>query len=252
VSYDSRVIVPALLLVAGYAALVLLLRPLAGRAAVWPLLEPLPFALLGAAGIVLHTRWEEIPPRFAIHFAFDGRPDGWAPRTPGAVFAPLAIGAAAVVLLLLVRAAVAAIRSGDLGTPPAASSRRFAGGMFLGVEAFVAGLTATASFLALGATLRQVLGVALGGLVLLVVALGASLAALSRRAPDEGGAAAGGWRAGGLVYRDAGDPDLWIPKRIGIGWTLNFGHPAAWWVLALLILAPIAVVGTIFFVATSR
>jgi uncharacterized membrane protein len=248
---SAAVIVPALLLAAGYVSLVLLLRPLAGRAAVWPALEPLPFALLAAAGIVLRARWEEIPPRFAIHFALDGRPDGFAPRTPSAVFAPLAIGAGAAALLLLVRAAAAAIRSSDLGAPSGASSRRFSGGMFLGVETFVAALTATASLLPIGATLRQVLGVALGGIVLLVVALGASLASRSRRPPDEGDAGSG-WRAGGLVYRDAGDPDLWIPKRIGIGWTLNFAHPAAWWVLALLLLVPIVVVAAAFSVATSR
>lgn len=90
-------IVPALLLAAGFAALALLLQPLARRAPVWPLVEPLPFAVLAAAAIVLRERWEEIPARFAVHFAADGTPNGWAPRTSGGVFGPLVIGAAFLV-----------------------------------------------------------------------------------------------------------------------------------------------------------
>jgi uncharacterized membrane protein len=243
------VIVPALLLVAAYLAAVLLLRPLSGRA-VWPVVEPVPFALLAVAGLVLKARWEEIPERFAIHFALDGRPDGWAPRTPEAVYAPLAIGAIVVAVLLLARAALSAARSGPLATPAAASSRRRAAAIFLGLELFVAAVFATTAFLALGATLRHVLGVVATGIVVLIGGIGASLVALSRRPPDGEPSTPAGWRAGGLVYRDAGDPDLWIPKRIGIGWTLNFGHPAAWWVLALLLGLPLALVaGLLYFVA---
>lgn len=244
-------IVPTLLVVLGFVAAVLLLRPYAGRAPIWPFFEPLPLTLLAGAGLVLRARWEEIPARFAIHFALDGRPDGWAPRTPAAVFAPLAIGAIVILVLILVRGALAAPWGGPLAAPEAVSSRRYAGAIFLGIEHFVAIVFTTTSFLPLGATLRQVLSIVSGGIVLLVVALATSLGRLSRRPPDEPGSG-GGWRAGGIVYGNATDPDLWIPKRIGIGWTLNFGHPAAWWVLALLLAGPIALVAGILLFVASR
>lgn len=240
-------IVPALLLVAGFAAIALLLQPLGRRAAVWPIVEPLPFAILAAAAIVLRGRWEEIPPRFAVHFAADGAPDGWAPRSTEGVFGPLVVGVVVVLVLALARAAVMASRARDGG-----ASRRLASGTLLGLETFVALTFATVSFLALGATLRLVLGVVFGGVFLLLLALAANLAALARQPPAAGEHPQGGWRAGGLVYGEARDPDLWIPKRIGVGWTLNFAHPAARWVLALLLLAPIAVVAAAYFVATSR
>ena len=32
---------------------------------------------------------------------------------------------------------------------------------------------------------------------------------------------------GGLFYSNPDDPDLFVPKRFGFGWTLNFGHPQA-------------------------
>ena len=35
---------------------------------------------------------------------------------------------------------------------------------------------------------------------------------------------------------NAEDPALWVPKRLGLGWTLNFAHRRSWLILALLLL----------------
>ena len=32
---------------------------------------------------------------------------------------------------------------------------------------------------------------------------------------------------GGVFYNNPDDPALFVPKRFGLGWTLNFGHPQA-------------------------
>ena len=45
----------------------------------------------------------------------------------------------------------------------------------------------------------------------------------------------------GLFYVNAEDPALWVPKRLGLGWTLNFAHVRSWIILALLLL-PVALV----------
>lgn len=43
-----------------------------------------------------------------------------------------------------------------------------------------------------------------------------------------------GWRYWGLIYNNAADPNVWVPKKYGRGWTLNFAHTEAWaWVGAL-------------------
>jgi len=47
--------------------------------------------------------------------------------------------------------------------------------------------------------------------------------------PDEG------WK--GWFYSNPNDPALLVPKRYGVGFTLNFGNPWSWAVLALIILA---------------
>jgi len=33
--------------------------------------------------------------------------------------------------------------------------------------------------------------------------------------------------SGGVFYNNPDDPALFVPKRFGLGWTLNFGHPQA-------------------------
>jgi uncharacterized membrane protein len=58
------------------------------------------------------------------------------------------------------------------------------------------------------------------------------------------------WYAG-FFYNNPDDPALFVPKRFGLGWTLNFGHPQAKLVLIgvlvgilVLSLLPVLVSGT--------
>jgi len=39
------------------------------------------------------------------------------------------------------------------------------------------------------------------------------------------------WKAG-LLYCNRNDPAVWVPKRFGVGWTINAGNPRGWLVLA--------------------
>ena len=58
------------------------------------------------------------------------------------------------------------------------------------------------------------------------------------------------WYAG-FFYNNPDDPALFVPKRFGLGWTLNFGHPQAKLVLIgvlvvilVLSLLPVLISGT--------
>src|SRR5215469_9776584 len=69
------------------------------------------------------------------------------------------------------------------------------------------------------------------GPILLIAAFAVLLPLLVRtgpRPPDEA------WR--GVFYSNPDDPVLLVPKRFGIGYTLNFGNPRCWIVIALMIL----------------
>ena len=37
----------------------------------------------------------------------------------------------------------------------------------------------------------------------------------------------------GVFYVNPSDPSVWVPKRFGVGWTLNFGRPLSWGIIAL-------------------
>jgi len=52
------------------------------------------------------------------------------------------------------------------------------------------------------------------------------------------------WKAG-IVYYNPTDSALWVPKRFGFGYSLNFGRPVSWLVLGLILLMPVAI---LFFV----
>jgi uncharacterized membrane protein len=44
---------------------------------------------------------------------------------------------------------------------------------------------------------------------------------------------------GGFLYNNPDDPDLFVPKRFGLGWTINFGHPQAKLALIGMLLVPL-------------
>ena len=65
---------------------------------------------------------------------------------------------------------------------------------------------------------------AVGTFSLLLLGLGRT----GQRPPDSA------WK--GSFYSNANDPALLVPKRFGIGYTLNFGNPWSWAVLAFVLL----------------
>jgi hypothetical protein len=79
---------------------------------------------------------------------------------------------------------------------------------------------------------------AVGTFSLLLLGLGRT----GQRPPDAA------WK--GAFYSNPNDPALLVPKRFGIGYTLNFGNPWSWAVLAFVLL--IVVVPFILLVASTR
>ncbi|MBI4890722.1 MAG: hypothetical protein HY821_08865 [Acidobacteria bacterium] len=43
------------------------------------------------------------------------------------------------------------------------------------------------------------------------------------------------WKLG-VFYYNPDDPDIMVPKRTGLGYTMNFARPASWWFLVGLVL----------------
>lgn len=50
-----------------------------------------------------------------------------------------------------------------------------------------------------------------------------------------------GWKAGGIIYYAPSDPALFVPKKIGIGTTVNFARPGAWVLIGSLTVLPLVI-----------
>ena len=220
-----------------------------------------PFAALAGAAFFLRSRWAELPERFPIHWGFDGRPNGWANRNPAGVFGPLLIAAVVVAGMVLVAGfrQRQARMTGDEHAP-AVAERRFRRAMLwaiLASEYLLVVISIWTSLLPLTAAAsggtagppRIAPFVAL--ILIFVVTVTVILARIGHGARLEaardggakqrsGGSPESRWKAG-IFYVNPDDPAIFVEKRFGIGYTLNFARPMSWFILGLSILAPLAV-----------
>jgi uncharacterized membrane protein len=42
------------------------------------------------------------------------------------------------------------------------------------------------------------------------------------------------------MYNNPNDPAIWVEKRVGIGWTLNFAHKESWVIIFIILAIPLA------------
>jgi uncharacterized membrane protein len=191
----------------------------------------LPLAAALALAVTLPNLLRGLPDPIPTHFDAHGVPNGW---TSQAGYPWLAFGLPGGVWLLLLlsgRAFVGSDQDPDgrkgaamaplRGLIPTGLLGMMAGGLFIPRHGGVVIAGMIGGFL-----LLTILGV-----VLMVRAM--------KQAPGE--ASRSEHYRWGLFYVNAEDSRLWVPKLLGLGWTLNFAHGLSWFILALLLL-PVALV----------
>jgi len=200
----------------------------------------------GTAGFLV-TGYQSLHPIVPVHFARGGLPDRWVMKSWSLVMMPVAIQLAlavtfgAVIALLLWRAAPGA--AGAMHQDEEDHGRRMratAEGIALLSLVWIAfqGL-ASVQLMALwergGGGLGRVYAVGLLAAIAMSIAIGVrSMRAVGRsqgRAADD----SPHWRLK-VLYVNRHDPRLFVPARVGIGYTLNFGRGAAVTLLALVLL----------------
>lgn len=209
-----------------------------------------PFAILGAAAIWLADQWVEIPANVPVHFNGSNQVDRWAPKTVGTVFGPLMVGVGMCLFLIAMSALITRVRrirvSGTAGQFEA-KFRRTTRGVMLATEYLMAIIFSLVS-VAIATGLQWPLYVTMvlpiifvTGIIVAMVSIGQGGSRLA--AAEPAGAPAGdrtqdsAWKWG-LFYVNRNDPALFIEKRFGIGYTLNFGHRWAMLLLVAMILFP--------------
>jgi uncharacterized membrane protein len=184
--------------------------------------------LLVLAGFYLALQ-PGLPDPVPTHFDALGRANGWTPRDRLAwvlFLPPLVLW---LVLFLLGAAASFLPRGGG-----AAAIQPLRGCMGLGMCLLMVGC-----LLVPGRGLTALWS----GLLAFFLCMAVGIAFLVRAAWTEAARlpGAGSYRCG-LFYVNRDDPRLWVEKRIGYGWTLNFARPAAYGVMVLLVAATVALV----------
>ena len=221
----------------------------------WPL-QLSPFAILAATAIYLGIRWDEIPPRFPVHWGVSGAANGWSSRTPLGVYGPLLFGA--VVMAAVAISSYVALHYGRPGHGSTARSlagdfAREMGVFLLSLEFFLAVIFSFVGLLPLIGNRDPGVLPILIATVAMLVALIFAMSRLAKHhahlhaadgAPPASGAAADHWKFG-VFYANPDDAALFVPKRFGIGYTLNFGHAAAWVIMGLTLLVPVVLALTV-------
>lgn len=194
-----------------------------------------PFAILAAAALWLRAHWEELPERLPMHWNMRFEADGFATRSPLAVALPLLVGLAVCLMLL-------AMQAGIRRSAPDGPLRVFALRTLLIGEYFSALVCSgvLAASVTGGRLLKPLLVLSFAGVLALLTYVWTS----ARSIPREQARNPSGWR-GGLFYVDREDPALFVPKRYGLGYTFNYGHPAALPLTVALVAVPLAVVAAV-------
>ena len=184
--------------------------------------------LFGGGGLAgLFIAWmflaDRLPLRVPTHFDWAGKANGWTDR--GAM--PWLVFGLPVGIWLLTWLMDLAMQGRDGSTRvKMIANRPLRGLMTLGLS----GLNVAMLLIPLYGL--WILWVALAFLFLcLGVGIWECVLSSRRLGPQEGDE----HYVWGLFYVNPRDERIWIPKRIGLGWTLNFGRPAGWLMLVLLL-----------------
>jgi Family of unknown function (DUF5808)/Domain of unknown function (DUF1648) len=186
-----------------------------------------PYLLLLPPAVALLLLADRFPSPMPVHWDLAGRPNGFFPRTPVAMAYPILFFGG--ILLFLDGIVAGGARVG----PPAMTEavRR----LLAPIRWLLGLMTSPAAFAPLWGPTPVLLGAAVMVLVVVVQVV---------RSPRLAPPGTAGWR-GGLIYADASDPRLIVPKRWGLGWTFNFARPVAWVLLAVLLLFPLGIVAMV-------
>lgn len=196
-----------------------------------------PFLLLLAAALYLNLHWNQVPQHFPVHYGINGEPDRWADRSWRGIYGPLLYGAYLNVFML------------TLGWTMAHQSRRTAMRYVTVrvVQVVCYPISLVFALIAISPLLstpgNTFVFLAPGAITLACVA-GAIYWAYRKLSGESAATEPAGpenddyWRAGAF-YWNPDDPAIFVPKRMGIGYTVNFANKWAWVALAGILLAAV-------------
>lgn len=215
----------------------------------WFLIPLLIVALCAGTAIV---QWDNIPDPFASHFGMDGKSDKYSARTFSSVFTLNLIQLALIGLFMGINALFKKSKQQlDPNRPEASRDKQLQSRRVNSIFLFAMCLFIIAFFGYIQAEMLYTLtvrGVEIVAIVLPLAMVGGIVGFmiyLNKKGLDQ---PAGSmmlddrhWR-GGVFYYNADDSSLFVAKRYGVGWTLNFARPLSWVFMGVILLLPVAIV----------
>lgn len=216
-----------------------------------------PIALITLAiGLVLYPSAPDLVP---THFDFAGNVNQWTPKGPALIAFPLLFEAFMAACFIFSHWMT--IRSKKDIDPARPAISAYAYGAFARAECIlllVGGSVLTAvlgivmvlmmtEVLSLFVTMALIIVVTLvfvGAVIAVSVVYGQSGSRLVKRLKENGDIIADNdehWKAG-IFYWNKDDASLFLPKRFGVGWTMNWARPATWVIVGGFTLVSIAFV----------
>ncbi|MGA2903746.1 MAG: DUF5808 domain-containing protein [Candidatus Korobacteraceae bacterium] len=194
----------------------------------WLLVPPL--LAIPAVALYLHLHWNQIPATFPVHWGADGQPNRWASRDPLGVYGSLLIASLVNLFILglawmlsrLSRKTVmryVTVRLLELLLYPLT---------FVFVMVSLLPLMRIPMWLIPAPILVFVLGVMYWGYL--------KISAPSARDEVPEPQNDSYWKAGAFYY-NPNDPAIFVSKRVGIGYTMNFANKWSWVAIGAIILA---------------
>jgi uncharacterized membrane protein len=192
-----------------------------------------PLAILCATSLDVFAHWQQIPERYAIHWAHDGSANGWAAKTCAGLYGPPLFGALIVVFLAGISLS---ILHGSRRSSPVSPAVSLCA-LFAYLAAFLASLTPftalhpplpVAVFSPILAAIIAVFFLVLGRIVYRMIK--------AVNVPGDGDFTSPEYWRGGMVYYNPDDPAIYVQTQVGGFYTLNFGNRASWLLLARIVL----------------
>lgn len=239
------------------------LVPLGGRPKLRDLISvPLQItnlAIIAAGTAAFAALTPYFPERFAVHWDARGKPNGFTDGTE--LWIPIGITVFDTLLFLFLCWATSSERwvlpekNGDRYAELQRERRRLnvrlMERMMIAMNASVIAImlvlaiggimgsesVGLAGALVVGPLSTIVLLVLIAGVVPRLTEIGDELRALA--ATSSLGSHPDGWRWNGMIYYAPNDPAVFVPKRSGLGQTINFARPSAWIFLGAVLVLPV-------------
>lgn len=214
----------------------------------WNLLYVPVFALTLAIG---YAGYDRMPERIPLHVNLSGQVTRSMAKSPMAIWLPALIFGLLALVLVYSQYVIAHSKKGVDPDDPRRSARAYGlyarawsvftliAGLIVCMLAPVMELTFTGVIASRQAMVivLNVLIIAIGGSATLSVMLGQNGSRISLGTHDGASMPCDDdahWKLG-VFYVDHDDASVFVPKRFGVGWTVNLGRPTTWIMLAILI-----------------